>query len=43
MPNRQALIAYPSGKSQRAVSANALAEHSDNETEILRIFTKYKF
>ena len=32
-----------SGKIQRAVSANALTEHSDNKTDFLRILTNYKF
>jgi hypothetical protein len=35
--------ANPSGKSQRAVSANALTERSDNKTDFLRILTNYKF
>jgi len=35
--------ANPSGNSQRAVSANALTEHSDNKTDFLRILTNYKF
>ena len=35
--------ANPSGKRQRAVSANALTEHSDNKTDFLRILTNYKF
>jgi hypothetical protein len=35
--------ANPSGKSQRAVSAIAQTEHSDNKTEFLRILTNYKF
>jgi hypothetical protein len=29
-------------KSQRAVSANALTDHSDNKTDFLRILTNYK-
>jgi hypothetical protein len=33
----------PFGKSQRADSANALTEHSDNKTDFLRILTNYKF
>jgi len=33
----------PFGKSQRAVSANALTELSDNKTDFLRILTNYKF
>jgi len=30
-------------KTKRAVSANALTEHSDNKTDFLRILTNYKF
>jgi len=35
--------AIPPGKSQRAVSANARTEHTDNKTDFLRILTNYKF
>ncbi|MBP9017598.1 MAG: hypothetical protein KBG17_07660 [Paludibacteraceae bacterium] len=33
----------PFGKIQRAVSANAPTEHSDNKTDFLRILPNYKF
>jgi hypothetical protein len=35
--------ANPSDKCQRALSANAPTEHSDNKTEFLRILTNYNF
>ena len=35
--------ANPSGKSQRAVSAYAPTEHTDNKTDFLRILTNYNF